>query len=111
MGTGRAVVKQGVGAARSTLSPTGRSKWAIFGSMQGLTQCIKFTLETAEDFSDGWLPTLDFKLRINDQNQIEYAFSEKPMASNRCLPSETALNQNCRIRSLGNKVGRRHVGV
>ena len=49
----------------------------------------------------------DFKLWINDQNQIEYAFYEKPMASNRCLQSETALNQNCLIRSLGNEVGRR----
>ena len=29
------------------------------------------------------------------------------MASNRCLQSETALNQNCLIRSLGNEVGRR----
>ena len=27
--------------------------------------------------------------------------------SNRCLQSETALNQNCLIRSLGNEVGRR----
>ena len=29
------------------------------------------------------------------------------MASNRCLQSETALNQNCLVQSLGNEVGRR----
>ena len=29
------------------------------------------------------------------------------MASNRCLQADTALNQNCLIRSLGNEVGRR----
>ena len=53
------------------------------------------------------MPTLDFKIRINSQNQIEYNFYEKPTASNRCLQSDTALNQNCLIRSLVNEVGRR----
>ena len=50
---------------------------------------------------------MDFKLRVNAQNQIEYSFYEKPMASNRCLQADTALNQNCLIRSLGNEVMRR----
>ena len=44
---------------------------------------------------------------MNDRNQIEYAFFEKPMASNRCLQADTALNQNCMVRSLGNEVIRR----
>ena len=35
------------------LSPTERTKQAIFLSMQGLTQCLAFTVETSEDFSDG----------------------------------------------------------
>jgi hypothetical protein len=50
---------------------------------------------------------LDFKLRVNAQNQIKYSFYEKPMASNRCLQADTALNHNCLIRSLGNEVVRR----
>ena len=56
------------------LSPTERTKRAIFGSMQGLTSCLAFTVESSEDFDDGWLTTLDFKLRVNSRNQIEYAF-------------------------------------
>ena len=64
-------------------------------------------METEEDFTDGWLPTLDFKLRVNANNIIEYAFYEKPTTSNICLQSDTALNQNCLIRSLSNEVGRR----
>ena len=75
--------------------------------MQGLTNCLAFTVETEEEFADGWLPTLDFKLRVNANNIIEYAFYEKPTTSNRCLQSDTALNQNCLIRSLANEVGRR----
>ena len=40
------------------LSPTERTKRAVHGSMQGLTKCLRFTVETSEDFADGWLPTL-----------------------------------------------------
>ena len=71
------------------LTPTERTKRAVHGSMQGLTSCLAFTVETVEDFEDGWLPTLDFKIRVNQFNQIEYSFYEKPMASNRCLQADT----------------------
>ena len=67
----------------------------MFGAMQGLTKCLSFTVETEEDFSDGWLPTLDLKLRVNDDNQVEYSFFAKPTASDRCLQATTALNHNC----------------
>jgi hypothetical protein len=89
------------------LSPTERTKRAVYGSMQGLTQCLAFTVETSEDFADGWLPTLGFKIRVSKSNIIEYSFYEKPTTSNRCLQAETALNHNCLIRSLGNEVDRR----
>ena len=79
----------------------------VFASMQGLTKCLAFTAETCEDFADGWLPTLDFKIRVNSDNIIEYSFFEKPTSSNRCLQADTALNHNCLIRSLGNEVMRR----
>jgi hypothetical protein len=46
-------------------------------------------------------------LSVNANNIIEYAFYEKSTTSNRCLQSDTALNQNCLIRSLANEVGRR----
>jgi hypothetical protein len=91
----------------SLLSPTERTKRVVYGSMQGLTKCLAFTAETSEDFADGWLPTLDFKIRVNSKNIIEYSFYEKPTASNRCLQADTALNHNCLIRSLSNEVMRR----
>ena len=89
------------------LSGIERTKRAIFGAMQGLVDCLTFTVETEEDFSDGWLPTLDIKLRIDAQNQIQYSFFEKPTGSDRCLQASTALNQNCLVRSLNNEVMRR----
>ena len=78
----------------SFLSPVERTKRMILASMQGLTGCLAFTVETCEDFEDGWLPTLDFKLRVTVNNIIEYSFFEKPTAPNRCLQADTALNQN-----------------
>ena len=89
------------------LSPIERTKRVVFASMQGLTKCLAFTAETCEDFADGWLPTLDFKIRVNSDNIIEYSFFEKPTSSNRCLQADTALNHNCLIRSLSNEVMRR----
>ena len=50
---------------------------------------------------------MGFKLRMESRNIIEYAFYEKPTTSNRTLQSDTALNQNCLIKSLANEVGRR----
>ena len=75
--------------------------------MAGLTECLTFTTETSEEFADGWLPTLGFKLRVSHRNIIEYCFFEKPTASNRCLQAETALNHNCMVKSLSNEVERR----
>ena len=75
--------------------------------MQGLTSCLTFTEETGDEFADGWLPTLDMKLKITSENEIQYAFFEKPTCSKICLQSNTALNQNCMIQSLTNEVIRR----
>ena len=73
----------------------------------GLTECLEFTVETEEDFADGWLPTLDLKMRVDEMNQVRYTFYEKPTGSNKCLQATTALNQNCMMKSLSNEVMRR----
>ena len=70
------------------------TKRAVYGSMQGLTDCLSFTDETQEDFPDGWLPTLDFKIQIPKDNIVECTFFTKPTASDICLQADTALNQN-----------------
>ena len=56
------------------LSPIERTKRVIEKSMEGVTKCLRFTTEMLEDFEDGWLPTLDFKLRVTAKNIIEYTF-------------------------------------
>ena len=90
-----------------SLSCIERTKRVVYGAMQGLTNCLSFTVETEEDFEDGWLPTLDIKMKVLSDNQIAYSFFSKPTASNKCLQAKTALNQNCLMRSLSNEVMRR----
>ena len=49
------------------LSAIERTKRVVYGAMQGLTECLAFTVETEEDFSDGWLPTLDIPFMRSPQ--------------------------------------------
>ena len=60
-----------------------RTKRVVHDAMQGLTDCLTFTVETEEDFPNGWLPTLDLELKVDDKNQIQYSFFEKPTGSHR----------------------------
>ena len=54
-----------------SLSSLERTRRIILGSMEKIEEFLSFTTETEEDFSDGWLPTLDVALRVSPQNQIE----------------------------------------
>ena len=47
---------------------------AIKGSMEGISSYLSFTLETGADYQDGWLPTLDTNLVVDDENQILYKY-------------------------------------
>ena len=93
--------------ADQDISGIERTKQMVYGAMQGLTDCLSFTVETEEDFHDGWLPTLDLKLKVDEANQVIYSFFEKPTGSDKCLQADTGLNQNCLIRSLSYEVMRR----
>ena len=51
-------------------------------SMNMVFTFLRFTVESALDFEDERLPTLDFKLWVGDQNKILFTFFEKPTSSN-----------------------------
>ena len=88
-------------------TPTERTKEAIMGSMGGLVECLSFTVESGEEFEEGWLPTLDLSLKMSDKNQVMYKFFEKPTASRMCLQADTALGQSCLVQSLVQDIIRR----
>merc|ERR1712020_661546 len=79
----------------SNLTLTEVTKRCLSASLNGIKNFLKFTMETGEDEGfDGWLPTLDTSLRVNEANKVEYKFYEKPTSSNRCLPASSAMNIN-----------------
>ena len=89
------------------LSPIERTRRIISGSMSGIEEFLTFTTETEEDFSDGWLPTLDTAIRVSEDNKILFKFWEKPTNSNRTLDRRTAMGENQKLQVLTQEVIRR----
>ena len=46
----------------------------IKGSMEGLVDYLDFTYESGEDYSDGWLPTLDTNIVVGEDNIVSYKY-------------------------------------
>ena len=59
------------------------------------------------DYDDGWLPTLDTKLRVTEDNIIEYMYFEKPTTTNTTIRKSTAMSENPKVQSLSNDLVRR----
>ena len=68
---------------------------------------MKFTTEGENDFTDSFLPTLDFATHVADEGYIKYRFFSKHMASNMVLQFVTALSKNCTFSSLRQNLVRR----
>ena len=88
------------------LSPEEVTKRIVGGTLSSIHKCLKFTTESGEEFGDGWLPTLDLKLRVNGSNQIEFAFYEKPTNTNVTIQLRSAMEENAKMRSLSNELVR-----
>ena len=89
------------------MSPTGRTRNVLHGTMQDIEKFLNFTMETCEDFTSGWLATLDTDLQISETNRVEYKYYEKPMSSNVCIQRLTAMDENSKMKTLSNDLTRR----
>ena len=58
---------------------------------------MEFTVESAMDFKDGWLPTLDTSLKVNKDNTIHYRFFEKTTTSSMTLQMNTSIEENTKM--------------
>ena len=76
-------------------------------SMNGIWTFLEFTVEGEQDFSDSWLPTLDFKTQVAHDGTIKYLFYSKPMASNIVLEKGAALSKGTVFSSLRQELVRR----
>ena len=75
-------------------------------SMQDIYPFLKFTTEVGEGV-EGWLPTLDTQLRVEDNNVVSYRFYEKPSTTNTMVPKRSALTENSKLQILSNDLVRR----
>ena len=59
---------------------------------------LKVEMEHAEQFEDRTLPTLDFKMFVQD-NKVLYSFYQKPVANKCVIHKDSALGMNMKIAS------------
>ena len=72
---------------------------------------LNFTIELAEDFEDGYLPTMDTKLRVSLNSIVTYIFYEKPTAANVMVQRTAALGESLKVRILVREVLRRMINT
>ena len=80
--------------------------------MNGIAKDISMTTELARDFEDGWLPTLDCKMRLikpGDRGppRTEYRFFRKPTTPDIVLMERSAMPVNIRQGTLAQEIIRR----
>ena len=51
----------------------------LLPAMNSINEDLRFTTEVAEEFEDNKLPTLDFKLWMENDMEINHTFFEKSM--------------------------------
>ena len=69
------------------------TKNEILNMMNGIFSFLKFTAESGSDFpeEDFYLPSLDTKLKLMEDNKINYRFYEKKMGSQYCVQKTAAM--------------------
>ena len=88
-----------------------RTSELVRQSLNKIYPFLNFTIESAEDFEDRRLPTLDFKLWVSAGNIVLYTFFEKPTSSNQMLHRNTALSENTKMATMNAEIVRRMMNV
>ena len=72
----------------------------------GRTSYLRFTMEHFAEFEDEFLPTLVFKLGL-DNGQMVFKFYERPMKSEWVTPADSATSLNNKMNWTSNDMARR----
>ena len=68
---------------------------------------LEFTAETADEYEDQRLPTLDFSLWLEKDGEINHLYYQKPMKTPYVIMKESAVAQHAKVQILSNEVVRR----
>ena len=71
------------------------TKRVVNKSMQEVLPFLNITTEIGEDFEDGWLPTLDISLKVDEREQVLWKIYEKPTASKVTVQSRSVMGGGC----------------
>ena len=93
--------------AKDERSPIERTKEEIAKSLNTVTDFIQFTTEGEEDFSNSFLPTLDFQTQVQESGKILFKFFSKPMSNNITIQIGTGLAKNTIFSALRQELVRR----
>ena len=75
--------------------------------MDGIESYLKFTVESGEEFPEGWLPTLDTNLKVGEDRTIQYKYYEKETTAKMTVHKNSAMEENIKMQILANDVVRR----
>ena len=95
------------GEREDNRDPITRTAEEISKSLNGMINFLSFTTESENDFTDGFLPTLDTQTKVMDSGEILYKFYMKPMSNNILIQYGTALPKNTIFASLRQEIVRR----
>ena len=72
-----------------------------------VSDMLKFTTDVPSNHNDKRMPVLDMKVRLDEENEIEYIFYEKPMKIKIVVGKSSALPNNVKKKTLTQEVFRR----
>ena len=84
-----------------------RTREIVLKSMTGIEEYLEFTVESAMDFEEEWLPTLDTSLKVSKDNTILYRFFEKTTTSSMTVQMNTAMEENTKMMIVAQDLVRR----
>ena len=79
----------------------------LLPAMNSINEDLRFTTEVAEEFEDNKLPTLDFKLWMENDMEINHTFFEKSMKTQLVIPKRSAMSMKQKISINSNDLNRR----
>ena len=80
-------------------------------AMQSVLSFLSFTTEVEDDYSDGYIPTLDLQVKMLPDGRIIYKFFKKPMANQHCVMAQAALPEQTKIAVLVQEIVRRNLNT
>ena len=72
-----------------------------------ISDMIEFTVDVPSNYEEDKMPILDMKVWLNDEDEVEYMFYEKPMKSTLVINKQSALPENVKMKTLTQEVFRR----